>query len=133
MRAATSICIPVSPGELLDKVGILRLKAAHLSDASKLAHVRNELDMLEALAARDLPADQKLEALARSLDAINAQIWSIEDHLREHERQQDFGSAFVSLARSVYRLNDERAVLKRTINEHLGSSLVEVKTHGHGY
>lgn len=123
------IVVPVSPGELLDKLSILRLKAQRIADPEKLANVRRELALLEdawrgsADPALDLREEES--ALAR----VNAALWETEDALREKEAAQEFDAAFVALARSVYRRNDERAAWKRRINTRLGSALVEEKSY----
>lgn len=119
-------------GDVVDKVTILRIKATRLRDPGALAAVHEELRTLEAAwSAADLPP---MEALARytELADVNLALWEVEDALRDHERRQDFGGAFVAAARSVYRLNDRRAALKRAINEALGSRLVEHKSYGSG-
>ena len=115
--------VPVSVGELLDKVSILRIKAERIDDPEKLAAVGLELSHLKSL----LPPEAEL--WVRRLEEINGELWDIEDAIRAKEREQDFGSEFVSLARSVYFTNDRRADLKREINAHYGSDLVEVKSY----
>jgi hypothetical protein len=126
----TSILIPVSPGEVLDKIGILRLKVARIGDAAKLANITRELGHLETAAQEALPDSAALDDLAARLDRVNARLWDVEDALRDHEARGDFGPGFVALARSVYTLNDERAGLKRAINDLLGASIVEEKSYG---
>jgi hypothetical protein len=121
--------IPVSVGELFDKITILKIKAARLSDAGKLENVRRELDSLEAVAA-DLPAPPQLDALVERLQAINDALWDVEDGKRAHEREGRFDDAFITLARRVYKENDQRAAIKREINLLTGSTLVEEKSHG---
>ena len=116
--------IPVSVGELIDKITILQIKASRFQGEA-LAHVQRELDLLEQVrreAGVLLPAD-----LEQALAAINGKLWSIEDAIREREAASDFGERFIELARSVYRCNDQRAALKRQINASTGSSLVEEK------
>jgi hypothetical protein len=123
-----SILIPVSAGELVDKITILRVKAARI-DSSKRANVTKELALLEAVAARDLCAVQGLEALTADLQAVNAALWDVEEGKRDCERRQDFGPTFIALARRVYVENDRRAAIKRRINEAAGSDLVEEKSY----
>ena len=123
-----AIMIPVSAGELVDKLTILRVKAARI-DADKLANVQKELVSLEAVAARDLAAAPGLAALAAELEAVNAALWDVEEGKRDCERRQDFGPAFVALARRVYRENDLRAAIKRRINAAAGSDLIEEKSY----
>jgi hypothetical protein len=123
-----AILIPVSAGELIDKITILRVKAARI-DAAKLANVQKELTLLEAVAARDLAAVPGLGALSAELEAVNAILWDVEEGKRDCERRGDFGEAFVALARQVYKDNDRRAAIKRRINEAAGSDLVEEKSY----
>jgi len=124
-----SIMAPISAGELVDKITILRVKAARIGDAAKEANVRKELAMLEALAETALPATAEIEQLTAQLAEVNGALWDIEDGKRDCERRQDFGEAFVGLARSVYIENDRRAAIKRAINEAAGSDIVEEKSY----
>ena len=128
----TSIQIPVSPGELLDKISILRLKSERIRDAGKQENVRFELQQLQDVADREIAEADELAGPVGRLFEVNGSLWDVEDALREHEQRRDFGDAFVALARSVYVLNDERAALKRTINDLLGASIVEEKSYGSG-
>ena len=123
------ITAPVSWGELLDKITILEIKTEQLTDAAKLANVRKELDELARTrdAALQMPADAL--ALIADLKAVNQKLWVIEDDIRDCERNKDFGAHFIELARSVYFTNDERARLKRRLNDLLGSALVEEKSY----
>ncbi len=125
----TSLRIEVAPGELLDKITILEIKAARISDPGKLRNVRREMDELRAVAERGVPNSPELQALRRELKAVNETLWEVEDAIRLCERRQDFGPAFIRLARSVYEQNDRRAALKRQINELLQSRLVEEKSY----
>lgn len=119
--------IPVSWGELLDKITILEIKSQRLTAAAALANVRAELEALRAIPF-PLDADQQQVAqLAAELAAVNGQLWDIEDAIREKEAQGDFGPEFITLARSVYKRNDERARIKRRVNVALSSALVEEK------
>jgi hypothetical protein len=123
-----AILIPVSAGELIDKITILRVKAARI-DASKLANVKKELSLLEAVAAKDLAVVPGLDALSAELEVVNAILWDVEEGKRDCERRGDFGPAFVALARQVYKDNDRRAAIKRRINDAAGSELVEEKSY----
>jgi hypothetical protein len=123
------IVVPVSPGELLDKITILRIKCARIADAGKLAHVRHELSQLEASRQASLPASPDMAADEAALERVNAELWDIEDRIREHEARGCFDASFIELARSVYLRNDERAALKRRINLRLESALVEEKSY----
>jgi hypothetical protein len=121
--------VPVSFGELVDKVTILEIKSARMTDAAKLANVRRELDGLMAKLAPLLAATPALVALKASLRTLNETLWQIEDDIRGCERSKDFGTRFVGLARKVYRTNDQRAAAKREIDALLGSEVVEEKSY----
>lgn len=123
------ILVPVSPGELLDKITILRIKAARMTDAAQLANVRHELELLERTWSTLQPADAELDGEIAALQRVNARLWDIEDRIREHERAATFGPAFIELARSVYLENDARAAIKKRINLRLGSGIVEEKSY----
>jgi hypothetical protein len=125
----SEIWIRVSPGELLDKLTILRLKAARIAEPQKLANVRRELTLLEQVWGDTQARRADLGAEERELARVNAALWDVEDALREKERRGEFDAEFVALARSVYRHNDERAALKRRVSETLGSSLLEEKSY----
>jgi Family of unknown function (DUF6165) len=123
------ILVPVSPGELLDKITILRIKVARIQDAAKLANIKLELSLLEqtwkdsGAAAHDVTLDE------RALHHVNERLWDIEDRIRDKEARQTFDRDFIELARAVYLCNDERAALKRRINLQLGSRLIEEKSY----
>ncbi|HKC17674.1 MAG TPA: DUF6165 family protein [Steroidobacteraceae bacterium] len=123
------ILVPVSPGELLDKITILRIKSARMSDAAKLANVRHELGLLESTWRATVPAGVDLAAEEQALAAVNARLWDVEDRLREQEGERRFDADFIELARAVYINNDERAAIKKRINLALGSVLVEEKSY----
>lgn len=125
----TDILVPVSPGELIDKITILRIKAGRIDDAGKRANVLVELAALEAVAAAHVPADEGIAGLTAELQAVNETLWVVEDDLRDLERAKDFGARFVELARAVYVTNDRRAALKKAINTALGSRIVEEKSY----
>jgi hypothetical protein len=123
------ILVPVSPGELLDKITILRIKAARMSDAAKVANVRHELELLEKT-WRDCGAGAvDLGSEEANLTRVNEALWVIEDDIRDEERAGRFGEKFIELARAVYVTNDERAAIKKRINLALGSSIVEEKSY----
>ncbi|MCA1909156.1 MAG: DUF6165 family protein [Magnetospirillum sp.] len=124
-----SVLVPVSWGEIIDKITILEIKAERLTDAAKLANVTKELNELVAVREREFPDHGELAKLAAELKAINEKLWVIEDDIRDCERAKDFGAKFVELARAVYFTNDERAAVKRQVNELLGSALVEEKSY----
>jgi hypothetical protein len=131
MGEAISLLIPASVGELIDKITILEIKQQRIHDHAKQHNIAREL-----VALMDVVQQQQLgypggdlAELGRELSAVNQQLWTIEDDIRECERQGDFGPRFVELARAVYRRNDERAAIKRRINEQCGSELVEEKSY----
>ena len=123
------ILVPVSPGELLDKITILRIKQVRIPDALKLANVKLELALLEqtwrdsGCAAREAAADE------RGLQEVNERLWDIEDRIRDKEAKQSFDRDFIELARAVYVCNDERAAIKKRVNIQLGSRLIEEKSY----
>ena len=123
------ILVPLSPGELLDKITILRIKVARIQEAAKLANVKLELSLLEQIwkdsgaAAHDVALDE------RALENVNERLWDIEDRIRDKEARQTFDRDFIELARAVYICNDERAAIKKHINQQLGSRLVEEKSY----
>jgi hypothetical protein len=123
------ICVPVSHGELIDKITILEIKAAHIRDAAKLANVRAELDLLNATWGSDPASRTDIDTERAGLKAVNEALWDIEDRIRLKEKAQVFDTEFIELARSVYFRNDERAAIKRQINLKLGSQLVEEKSY----
>lgn len=121
--------VPVSWGELLDKIAILEIKRSRLRAPSAVANAERELAALgPALTALE-PAPEGLAELRSALAAVNQRLWTIEDQIREKDAKGDFGPGFVTLARSVYRENDERGRIKRAINTLLGSGLVEEKQY----
>lgn len=123
------ILVPLSPGELLDKITILRIKCVRIEDAAKLANVRLELGLLEKTWLESGCAQVDLAAEERALLNVNERLWDIEDRIREKEAVQTFDRDFIELARSVYVSNDERAALKKRINQKLGSRIVEEKSY----
>ena len=123
------ILVPISPGELLDKITILRIKSARMSDDAKLANVRHELQLLERTWRGSVPVSIDLAADERALEAVNASLWDIENQIRDQEAAQRFGARFIELARAVYVTNDERAAIKKRINAALGSALIEEKSY----
>jgi uncharacterized protein DUF6165 len=125
----TEILVPISPGELLDKITILRIKCARIAEPAKLVNVRLELERLERSRAAALSADSDLAADEAALERVNGELWDIEDRIRELEAQRRFDAAFIELARAVYLRNDERAAIKRRINLRLASELIEEKSY----
>lgn len=127
-----SILAPVSAGDLLDRISILRLKAARINDAEKLFHVSAELAALQEVRAAALADAGAYGPLEAELAEVNRALWEVEDALRQCEARGDFGAGFVDLARSVYRHNDRRCRIKRDINLRSGSLLIEEKAYGCG-
>lgn len=125
----TDILVPVSPGELIDKITILQIKSDHIGDPGKLANVRTELDLLEATWRNSAHAASDIDAERAALRSINEKLWDIEDRIRDKERQRSFDQEFIDLARAVYVTNDERSAVKRRINVKLGSRIVEEKSY----
>lgn len=123
------ILVPISPGELLDKITILRIKVARIQDAAKLANVKLELSLLEQTWKDSGCATGAVALDEHALQAVNEQLWDIEDRIRDKEARQTFDRDFIELARAVYVCNDERAAVKKRINQHLGSRLVEEKSY----
>ena len=125
---AMALLVPVSWGELLDKITILEIKQDRIADPEKVANVGRELAALRSVAdgTERPPAASDLVAQLR---AVNEHLWDIEDSIRDCERRQDFGADFVDLARAVYHTNDRRAEIKRDLNLMLGSELVEEKSY----
>jgi hypothetical protein len=125
----SEINVPVSPGELLDKITILRIKSKRIGDPVKLANVRLELRVLEETWNASAYAEVDVEAEIGALGLVNERLWVIEDDIRDQERAQAFDAEFIRLARAVYFENDERAAIKRRINAKLGSAIIEEKSY----
>jgi len=123
------IRVPVSPGELLDKITILRIKSRRMADLNKLANVRRELEALEETWRNSPYAAVAIEDDVRELLEVNERLWTIEDDIRAKERAGAFDADFIRLARAVYIENDERAAIKKRLNLKLGSTLVEEKSY----
>ena len=123
------ILVPVSFGELLDKISMLQIKSERISDAAKLVNVGNELKALQATWSAHPAAAKDIAGLRAELKQVNELLWGIEDDIRLKEKAQAFDDEFVQLARSVYFQNDTRARIKKDINLALGSSYVEEKSY----
>ena len=122
--------VEVSNGELLDKLTILELKLSNISDVQKLTNIQKEHDELNPLAGQLFDSyGEELKNLYKQLAEINSELWAIEDDIRECERNKDFGSDFISLARAVYFTNDKRSEIKKSINLLTGSGFVEEKSY----
>jgi len=122
--------LPVAWGEVFDKLTILEIKFAAFSDPVKRANVARERSAIEAVIGERQRFPPGLEPLVQALREINLALWDIEEGKRACERALQFDAHFVELARNVYLKNDQRALIKRQINELLGSKLIEEKSHG---
>jgi hypothetical protein len=127
---SNEIKIEVSPGELIDRLTILEIKLDRIHDAQKRKNIETEHAVVRATYEAHVPASETLGSLVEELRDVNLRLWTIEDDIRACERRQEFGPAFVALARSVYLSNDRRSELKRDINALLGSKLREEKSYG---
>jgi uncharacterized protein DUF6165 len=123
------VLVPVSPGELLDKITILRIKSARITDPAKVGNVRLELGLLEKTWRDSGCAAGNIAAEERALHDVNERLWDIEDRIREKEALQTFDRDFIELARAVYVYNDERAAIKKRVNLTLGSRIIEEKSY----
>jgi hypothetical protein len=123
------IQVPISPGELLDKITILRIKAARMSDPAKVANVKHELSLLEKTWEESGATAVNLGTAEAELTTVNEKLWVIEDEIRDEERAKRFTEKFIELARAVYFTNDERAAIKKRVNTLLGSTIVEEKSY----
>lgn len=122
-----AVFVPVSFGELVDKITILRIKCERIPDPEKLGNVRTELQLLETARLGCVIGNSDIGELEKALRDVNERLWQIEERIRDCEGRADFGPVFVELARAVYKSNDIRAALKRRINEVSGSPLIEEK------
>ncbi len=123
------ILVPISPGELLDKITILRIKSARMTDETKLRNVRLELQLLEQTWRDSGAAIPEVAADETELPRVNEALWEIEDKIRDKELAREFDAEFIELARAVYVTNDERAAVKKRVNLALGSRIVEEKSY----
>ena len=124
------IKIPVSAGELVDKITILEIKKIKIKDKNKLNEIKKEHKYLKEILIKKIKLDKKIKHEISSLKKINLFLWNIEDGKRAAERKKEFGKKFIALARNVYIYNDKRALIKLKINQITKSSIVEVKSHG---
>jgi hypothetical protein len=124
-----TISIEISPAELIDKLTILEIRLDRIDDPCKRANIVLEHSLVANLYASSIAPLERLTALKAGLRRANEKLWEIEDNIRDCERRGDFGPAFVELARSVYKTNDQRSILKREINHLLGSRLMEEKSY----
>jgi transcriptional regulator of nitric oxide reductase len=124
-----NIKVPVSPGEVLDKITILEIKSERMEDAEKVANVRVELKLLQDTWAQNITDDDVIRDLHAQLKEINEALWEIEDDIRDKERVKEFDERFIEIARAVYFTNDKRSEVKKKLNLHLGSEIVEEKSY----
>tara|TARA_B100000029_G_scaffold372081_2_gene366197 strand:+ start:403 stop:795 length:393 start_codon:yes stop_codon:yes gene_type:complete len=124
-----SALVPISWGELFDKITILQIKSEKITSSTSLMNVNRELQQLKLVFDRNFKANSLATKLENELRQINSKLWEIEDQIREKERKKTFDNEFIRLARSVYITNDERSLTKKKINETLGSELVEEKSY----
>jgi hypothetical protein len=123
------IHVPVSPGEVLDKITILEIKSERISEPDKLVNVKRELELLQASWQKSVDEDETVRDIHAKLKSINEDLWEIEDDIRDKERAREFDQVFIDLARSVYVTNDQRADAKKELNVYLGSEMVEEKSY----
>jgi hypothetical protein len=121
--------VPTSWGEVIDKITILEIKKQNIVNEAALQNVEKELRLLSGLVGGAVAEDPALIDMKRELLEINSRLWTIEDRIREKESDRSFDAEFIELARSVYRTNDLRAAVKRRINLHLASDIVEEKSY----
>lgn len=119
--------VPISWGELVDKLTILEIKQAHIVSALSLSNVQVELRLLNEIVENILAVNQDLLRLKEYLAEINQKLWHIEDSIRQKEASKDFGLEFIELARAVYKTNDRRALIKKEINQMMASAITEEK------
>jgi len=123
------ILAEISAGELIDKITILEIKKAKITNKDKLIEIEKELLSLNQTMKKFIPDDSKISKFKDNLKDINLKLWDIEDGKRSAEKNNDFGEKFVELSRKVYKFNDERAKIKLAINNSLGSNIKEVKSY----
>ena len=123
------ILAEISAGELIDKITILEIKKVKITDEDKLVEINKELLSLNLILKKSIPDLSKIDKVKSDLKDINLKLWDIENGKRECEKNNDFKEKFISLARNVYKFNDDRAKAKIAINKILGSNIKEVKSY----
>ena len=123
------INVPISWGDLVDKITILEIKMDRIHDEKKRDNIDKELQALKIVIDQGCKGPEKIKQVKAKLRAVNEQLWDIEDDIRKCEKEKDFSQRFIDLARSVYMSNDQRAALKREINIILKSELIEEKSY----
>lgn len=129
IKLFTAPLIPVSWGELIDKITILEIKQINITSVSSLSNIKKELDYLNQILNKNHEIIELIKLFKQQLLDVNKCLWNVEDEIREKDLKQEFDQNFIELARKVYRLNDERANLKKSINKILNSELVEEKSY----
>ena len=129
MTLKSTITVETAPGELIDKITILEIKSERMNDPEKVANVRTELALLQETWASAVSRDQVIDDLHDQLKKINETLWEIEDDIRDKERVKEFDERFIELARQVYFTNDRRSQVKKELNLHLGSLIIEEKSY----
>ena len=129
IKLFTAPLIPVSWGELIDKITILEIKQINITSVLALSNINKELEYLNQILNKNHEIIELIKPLKQQLLDINKCLWGVEDDIREKDLKQEFDQNFIELARKVYRLNDERAKLKKSINKILNSELVEEKSY----
>lgn len=123
-----NILAPISLGELLDKISILKIKLVEIKDADKIQNIQHELDSLELILASQASVVDVTDCI-NQLYEVNYKIWHCEDRIRDCERRKDFDQQFITTAREIYRYNDQRSAIKKKINIQLGSNIIEEKSY----
>jgi prefoldin subunit 5 len=124
-----NIKVPVSPGEVLDKITILEIKSERMNDPDKVHNVKAELALLQETWSENIRDTREIQSLHAQLKEINETLWEIEDDIRDKERAKEFDDRFIELARAVYVTNDKRSRVKKELNLHLGSEIIEEKSY----
>ena len=128
-KAFSTPLIPISWGELIDKITILEIKQTYIKSPIALTNINKELSYLNEIVENSTGVAELISDLKQQLLDVNKRLWQVEDDIRDKELKQDFDIGFIELARRVYRLNDERAKLKKSINQVLNSELIEEKSY----
>ena len=123
------INVPISQGELVDKITILEIKKEFIKDDNKLKNINHEYDLLMQIYSEQISKTKGVTELKNKLKEINLELWKIEDDIRDCEREKSFTDIFIELARSVYFTNDKRSKVKLEINLLMNSNLVEEKSY----
>lgn len=121
--------VPISWGELIDKITILEIKRVNISTPSSLANINKELDCLNEIVLNSTGVEELVSDFKQKLFDVNTRLWKVEDDIRDKEFKREFDTDFIELARKVYRLNDDRAGLKKSINQALKSEFIEEKSY----